>query len=400
MLTNAISKALQPIKDMALSRLENPSYSLQDPDAWGLNTPSSEAGEVVDHNTALTLDSVFQAVSLISGDAASARCNVYKQVTNKKTDHWTIDKSHPADYLVSVQANDETSSVDFRRRLHSHALLYGNGYALIERSPSGTPTALFNLLPDRTMAQRDENGDLFYVTEVSGPDGQRVVQMFLPQEILHLKGLTINNEAALDLVDKARDSIGLAMAAANFGSRFFAQGAMAGGTLEIPPHFTQEAHDNLVEGWSKRISSKNNWFKVAILRDGAKFHQMTVDAQKSQLHELREDQVLAVARFFNLPPFKLGMQSSVSYNSTEQAQLVYLTTTLSHWLLAEALRPALLGRTRHDPRRERRRAEPAAAEDLRVARADAPARRPSRIEAGPGNSSFRAPLLLASVATT
>ena len=351
MLTKAISRIPRAIKNH-LSRLENPTYSLTDPAAWDFTGNVSESGEPVTHRNALTLDSVFQAVTLISGDAASANVNVFRKEQDKDgNETQKIDTEHPADYLISVEANKEMSSFEYRRRLFAHALLWGNGYAFIDRSPSGKPISLLNLLPDRTMPSRDKNGDLFYITEVTGADAQRDVIAINPHDMIHLKGFSIDNEVACDLITKARNTIGLTMAAENFSSKFFAHGAMASGVLEIPTHFTQTAKDNLEEGWSKR-GGKDNWFKTVILRDGSKFHQMTIDAQKSQLHELREDQVRAIARFFNLPPFKLGLTESISYNSTEQLQLIYLTGTLLHWLVEERTEYNLKLRT--EPQKRRR----------------------------------------------
>jgi hypothetical protein len=95
----------------------------------------------------------------------------------------------------------------------------------------------------------------------------------------------------------------------------------------------ETAVQKIDEGIKKR-TSKDNWFKWMILRDGAKFHNVTIDAQKSQQHELREDQVRDVARFLNLPPNKLGLSDSVSYNSEEQREIGYRISCLNHWMCA------------------------------------------------------------------
>lgn len=308
--------------------LENPTMSLNDPAAWDeiLGGSASTSGIKVSHESALSYAPVWQAVSIISGDVAVATLDLYKRMPGGDRD---VDTENNAQQLVSTQWNEETSAFDGWRRLMLHALLWTNGYAYIRRANRlGEPLELLNLLPDRTTPRYDSNGKLFYITEVAG----RLVPLF-KEEVLHVKGLSIECGKGCDLVDKARNAIGLALAAEGSTSKFFANGMQAGGILEIPPNLTPKAKANLEEGWAKKYSGHDNWFKTVILRDGAKFHQVTIDAQKSQSHELREDQVRDVARFYNLPPFKLGISDSVSYGSAEQSQRVYLGG-LKHWFVA------------------------------------------------------------------
>jgi len=307
---------------------ESNALSLNDPAAWEQvlhGGTTSAAGETVTPSKALEVASVHQAVGMISGDVAMIPRHIYRRL---EEDDREIDTDHPAEQLVSTQPSEYVSAFDYWRRLMAHALLWTNGYAYIERRGRlGDPVSLVNLLPDRTAPAYTDRGELFYVTEVDGK-----LQPLFPWEVFHLKGLSLENGVGLNLVEKARNAVGLAIAAEGYGSKFFANGCQAGGVLEVPPAMTKKAADSLEEGWKHRYTGRDNWFKTVILREGAKFHAVTIDAEKSQLKELREEQVREVARFFNLPPFKLGLQDSVSYNSTEQAQLIYLASCLAVWL--------------------------------------------------------------------
>lgn len=311
--------------------MENPSISLSDPKAWQeiFSGSKSEAGIAVTHRTALTLAPVWQAVTMISGDLASMTLDCYRRLPG---DNREIDSEHSAQPLVSVQVNEEVAAFEFWRKLVLHALLWGNGYAWISRPGGllGSPEGLYNLLPDRTApARAPKTGRLFYLTEVEG----RLEPLFR-EEVLHVKGPSLECGVGYDLVSAARNSLGLALAAESFGSKYFAQGTHGGGTLELPLHYTEKAAKNLEASFARTYAGRENAFKIIVLRDGAKFSAVTVDAQKAQMHELREDQVRDVARFFNIPPFKLGLADSVSYNSAEMGQLVYLTGCLNHWRLA------------------------------------------------------------------
>jgi len=307
--------------------LENPALSLNDPATWeAFGAKASESGIRVGHQTALTWSPVWQAVSLISGDVAGLQLNNYRRLAN---DDRAIDRKHPAQFLVSTRPSQWVSAFEFWRRVMVHAPLWGNGYAWIERaSRTGPPLGLVNLLPDRTKPMWDKQHGLYYVTEVGG----ELVTLF-PEEVLHVKGVSTENGAGLDLVALMRNAIGLALSAEGLASQFFANGGIAGGILEVPASMGAGARKKLEEGFQKK-TGRGNWFKTVLLREGAKWHQTTIDAQKSQQHELREDQVRDAARFFNLPGFKLGLQDSVSYNSAEMAQLIYLVSCLRPWLMA------------------------------------------------------------------
>lgn len=309
-----------------LASLNDPSVSLNDPDTWDALTggTETEAGIRVSHHTALSLAPVWQAVSIISADAASVGLHLYKNAAKQGR---ILQAADVREYVVSRAANAETSYYTFWRRLFAHSLLWPGGYAYLERQGRDGPvTAAYNLLPDRTWPEYID-GKLYYFSIVEGEEVP--LQSY---EVFHLQGLSCDNLNGCDLVMHARNAIGLALAAENFSSKFFAHGAHAGGILEIPSSYTQRAADNLEEGFRKRLG-KDQWFRTVVLREGAKFHTVTVNAEQSQLHQLREDQVRDVARFFNLPPFKLGVADSQSYNSVEQAQLQYLTGTLWHWLV-------------------------------------------------------------------
>jgi HK97 family phage portal protein len=304
---------------------ENPAFSLNDPEAWDLfrqGEPAS-SGESVTPRSAMSLGAMWQGVGVISGDVANATLNVHKDDGDRE-----IDRSHPAQFLVSSEPNDETPAFEFWRRLMLHAILWQNAYAWIDRGGrrGGAPAGLYNLLPDRTFPKRAEDGTLYYMTEVDGNP-----QPLFRDEVLHVKGMSLMNGIGLSLVVQARNAIGLALAAEGFGAKFFANGSMAGGILEIPASWKETAAENLEIGWSKRTKGKDNWFRTAILRDGAKWQSTTVDPQKAQMGELRNEQVREIARFLMMPPSKLGLKDSVSYNSQEQAQIEYVTSCLAHW---------------------------------------------------------------------
>lgn len=313
--------------------LENPRVSLQDPDAWDEifgGGRVSASGLKVTHDGALDIAAVWQVVSMISGDIAKLPLDVYRYQPDESRQ---ADLTHPARKIVRRMANEEKSAFQFWRTLMVHALLWNNGYAYIERNGRGDPIGLYNMLPDRTTPER-HGGKLYYVTETTREDGSPWLRPVPAADVFHLHGLALDNVRGFDLVEAARDSFGLTLAAQGFAAKFFKHGVRSGGILELPLGMPSPAANKVVEGFSKHHEGQENWFKTVILRDGAKFHQTTMSPNEGQMNETREQQVREVCRWFNVSPSRLGLSDSVSYNSKAEDNQSYLDSTLSPWLEA------------------------------------------------------------------
>ena len=309
--------------------LENPNIPLGDPVVWNqvFGDYSTSAGEMVGASRALTLAPVYQAVSLISGDVAKIPLNIYKRRADLGERGREVDREHPAQFLVRWQANHQMTAYRFWRRMMVHALIWGNAYALIDRDPFGNPLEMIPLLPDRTAPRIMPNGDVIYVTEINGE-----LLNFPASSILHLENISIAGDADCELIFKARETFAQALAANKFASKFFANGARIGGILEVPLGMSKQASDTLEQGFRKTYEGVDNSFKTVLLRDGAKFHQAQFTPEQSQMVPVRKELVKEIARFFNLPPHKLGDDSKSSYNSLEQENRSYLDSSLSIWL--------------------------------------------------------------------
>lgn len=303
--------------------LENPAVSLQDPAAIEQlgGTMQAASGARVNHRTAITLPAVRQAVRLISCDIAKMKLAPYKNIAD---DERQIDKQNPAYTATAWKANPYKTSRQFWQDFCTHVLLWENAYGYITRNRAGK-FELYNLLPDRTSPEWID-GELYYVTEVGGK-----LEWLFQEEVLHVKGLSLDGTAGSDLVKDARDAIGLALARRNFESKFFKNGARKGGVLTLPPSMNKQARDNLEGDFRKTYEGGDNPFKTVVLREGAKFEDAQVTAQQAELVDSREADKRDIASFFELPPSKLGIRDSVSYNSFEQDNLSYLQGCLHHW---------------------------------------------------------------------
>ena len=309
--------------------IENPNIPLSSPDVWQevFGSTNTQSGISINPASSLTIAPVFQAINLISGYVAKLPLNVYKRMPELGVRGRDVDDNHPAQRLIKYRPNAEMSAFKFWRRIMTHALLWSNAYCIINRDSAGNPTELLPLLPDRTTPQRTKDGQLFYVSEIDGE-----LQGFAASNILHIEQISITGEADCQLLYKAREAFALSLAAEQFASKYFVNGGRIGGILEMPPGMTKQGADNLESGFRKTYESIDNAFRSVILRDGAKFHQAQFTPEQTQMTAARDQQVKEVARWFNIPPHKLGDDSKASYNSLEQENRAYLQGCLSHWL--------------------------------------------------------------------
>jgi HK97 family phage portal protein len=319
----SIAGTTQQMAQYVNASIENPRYSLNDPALYELLTGGmqSASGVTVTHENSLTIAAVNQAVNLLSGDVAKLPLYPYKRLPD---DDREIFSKHPAYHAVAIKANPYKSAKRFWRDIMVHRLLWANGYGYISRTPKGFE--LYNLLPDRT-APEWHDGRMIYVTEVAGK-----LKALDPSQVIHIRGISVDGNVGLDLTKCARDAWGLSLAAQNFESKFFKNGARMGGVLELPIGLSKPAKDTVEEGFRKSYEEGDNPFKTVILREGAKFHAGQVTPQQGQVSELRAERRRDIAAFFNLPPSKLGIPGSVSYNSYEQESLAYLHGCLHHLL--------------------------------------------------------------------
>jgi HK97 family phage portal protein len=308
--------------------LENPNLPLNAPEVWEAvfgDTFRSDSGIAITAEKALTYAPFNRAVQLIAGDVAKLPRPVYKRRPDIGEDARERDRGHRLNYILNVAANEETEAVNFWCRFMEDVLIWSCAYARILFDGTGAPSELVNLLPDRTYPEYI-NGTLWYITEVDG----RLIPMH-PWEVLRIEGPRPTG-IMKPLFQMARNSIALGLAQEKFASKFFANGGRVGGILELPTTIGKTARDNIEEGFRKSYDGADNPFKTVILRDNAKFHAAQQSPNDSQLVEATEAQTRAIAHWFNLPPSKLGLSDSVSYNSKAEDNQNYLDTTLAIWL--------------------------------------------------------------------
>jgi len=287
----------------------------------GLLDEPTAAGVAVTERTALTLASYWAGVNLIASAIAKLPRKVYRKVGEDREEQ----PNHGAAWIVQGEPNPFVVPFSFWRTLLGHVLTWGNGYAEIERDRAMRPIALWTITPDKMRAEV-RGGKLVYVYNGA---------VTIPREdVFHVPGLGFDGLTGYSVVQMARQSLGLGLAAERYGAAFFGNGAFPGVLLEHPAKLTKDAEDRLRASWKAMHQGPDRAHRTAVLEEGMKANALSVPAKDAMLIETREVQVLEVARWLNINPAMLGYKTAERPGGNyESSRLDFLDNTLDPWLV-------------------------------------------------------------------
>ena len=216
----------------------------------------------------------------------------------------------------------------------THLLLWGNAYAQVIRNGKGAVIALYPLMPDRMTVDRDKNGHLYSKYTKSGDDAPTMETRSVildPSEVLHVPGLGFDGLVGYSPIAMAKNAIGLAIAAEEYGSKFYANGAAPSGVLEHPGTLKDPAR--VRDSWNSTFGGSSNSHKVAVLEEGMKYTPISISPNEAQFLETRKFQINEIARIFRVPPHMVGDLEKSSFSNIEQQSLEFVKYTLDPWVV-------------------------------------------------------------------
>lgn len=289
------------------------------------------SGTYITPETAICLAAVFAAVNVISRDVAALPRHVYKRLPRGGR---AIDHAHPVERLLNVQPNDEQDAFRFVQSGMGHVLTRGNWYAEIVRDKDGRPESLHLLHPSKTLIKRTEGSRRLYyqLNDGASRDDNKPPPTLWPEDVLHFAGLGFDGLIGYSPVTLARQTIGLGMAVEQYGAAFFGNSAIPKGILKLPTKLTEAAVNNLRRSLNQIHQGSQSAHQLMILEQGVDWAQTQFSPEDGQFLLTREFQVKEVARLYNLPPHKIGDYSESHLASAEEANLDYLTMTLTGWI--------------------------------------------------------------------
>ncbi|MDX1489726.1 MAG: phage portal protein [Pseudohongiellaceae bacterium] len=307
---------------------------------FGIGGDLSVSGVTVTLDNAMGVPAVFAAVNFLSGTIAGLPLKHYK-----KTEQGREEQKGELSAILSRAVNDETSSFEWRKYSFERTLTSGRQVTYIQRVGDRVVN-LYPLDPAHVTVKKASG----LKTYRYAPPGVRA-KIYKAAEIIDIPFcLKSDMVKAISPIMTNKDTIGLAIAATNYGSKFFLNGG-------VPPfvmtgNFTSgKGLNRASEDLHDAIKKASKESRLALtLPSGHDIKTLGIDPEKSQLVQLKKFIIEEVARIYSLPPTFLQDLTRATFSNVEQQDLHLVKHTIKRWVeqAEQELNLKLFGRKNTD----------------------------------------------------
>lgn len=269
---------------------------------------ASRSGAQITPETAMAISAVYACVYKIAGTLASLPIRIMRREGNDLINL----SDHPVQMLTAGQANPEMQSVQFWEGIISQACLYGKGYAIIQRTNTGSPE--FLIPADFSKVEEKEvKGQRIFIV-----DGYGAVS---PADMLCIRNLMGTSPIYLH-----RENLGLTKSAQDYGAEFFSNGGQMTGVLSSEQILKPEQVQTMQTSWNNSTTKAG----TKLLPFGFKYTPISVPPESMLFIETRAYQTQEICRMFMVPPAVVFAGES-KYNNHEQ-QVIQFRQNLMPWI--------------------------------------------------------------------
>ena len=282
------------------------------------------------------LSAVDRCMSILAGSMAKLPSYIFDSKSRERP-------GHPLLHLLNVRPNEAMTPSVRKEVLENSRLEGGNGYDWVVRDPqTGRVAELIPVPWYLVQPWKDTAGRIWYT--VTHPfTGEPMV---LPREdVCHYKGATRDGLTGISVLRRAADTLASARAAQEYERAYYESGGQPSGVLKTDADLggwaegadgkpLQRADGSLVSlkdqlrsEWEKVHAGPKNGHRVAILDLGLDYKPIAASNQEAQFIESKEVSIRDIARYFDVPLYKLG-EGKEAYSSNEQNAIEYVVGTL------------------------------------------------------------------------
>ncbi len=310
--------------------LENPSIPLASPQAWALlaGQVSTDSGVNISEFTAMRAAAVWRCVHLIAGSMAECPINLWEGKRGDKVNRKAIDAPWIDD------PNPEVTWYEFIETSMVHDLLWGNAYWLPVYTNAGDKVAQMGTLPPwQTFASRNTSNQ-------RGIPGEKVYHLangeglnFSDKQVVHFPGIGYDGIRGLSPIAHARQTIGLGVAAEQYGARLFGSGSLMSGIVSTDQKMTPEQAETMKARWRDKVAGLQKAHEVIVMDAGLKWTPIGIPPDDAQFLQTRAFAVEEICRLYGVPPhlvMQLDKTSSWGRGIAEQS-LSFVRYTMQGW---------------------------------------------------------------------
>ena len=269
----------------------------------------TKAGSNITESNAMAISTVYACVYKIATTIASLGLDVFERNGNEVN----VANVHPAHDLIKIKPNAYQTAFEFWETITASALIYGMGYAVIERDERGFAIALHPVHASDVDLREVKNERVYIVKDFGA---------VRPENMLEIANLQRMSPIRLH-----RDNLGLAKSAMDFGAEYFGQSGQMTGVLTSDQPLKKEQMDMIQGSWNHGAAQAG----TKLMPFGFKYQRISISPDEAQFIETRKFQAEEICRIFSVPPSLVQLPSQTTYNNVEQQNLMFARHTIVPW---------------------------------------------------------------------
>lgn len=306
---------LNPRNWFGNSTLKSPDETLIDALTAG-NT--SATGVNVTESKAMQVAAVNSCVRVLSTAFAALPLHL-KRVDGDRTEN-ALD--HPLYHLLHSSPNDEMIAYNHRQVIMDNLLYKGTAYNEIARDGRGRVREITPLC-GQVQVDRDSRNKLIY----DHWDGSKNTPI-PSSRMWRITGYTKNGITGLSPLSVARETIGQAISANDFGGSVFKNGGKLSGILSVKQQLTPDQQKDVLAAWNSSFMGANNAGKTALVHNGAEFKQASMTLVDAQFLETMKFNRSQIAGIYGVPPHMIGDLERATFSNIEHQSLDFVIYSL------------------------------------------------------------------------
>ena len=277
----------------------------------------------VNTGNALRVSDAYACIRLLADSVSSLALKAYRRLPEGR-----VPAGDNARITQLLQRPSPGSTmVDLLSQMMVHANLYGESFVGLYRA-DGEIVQLGLIHPESVQVELKGRRVVYTLSTDKG-----LVDVGV-DDVLHVKGMSVDGLRGLSPVTQARVALGLSSSLQQSAKVFTEKGSRPSGVLSLGqanPGQVGEAS----EVWKLGHAGVDNMHRVAVVAGDVKFEPISFSADDSQFLQQRELSAREVARIFRVPAWAIDAPTgdSLTYsNTTEQARAL-VTHSLRPWLV-------------------------------------------------------------------
>lgn len=273
--------------------------------------------------TAMSIATVYRCIKLLSDSVAVLPL----QYMRLKDNRFVADLNSRLHYLLNVQPDSALSAFDFWRLVVIRTLVDGNAY-IVPIYNMATLEIDRLVLCGRHTVSHDTINDTYTVFD----EQNAVYGTYDENEIIHIKGMTLDGKNGVSVLTYARLTSSIASAGDNETLNRFTNGGNVRGIVSNDRSVRGfgEYQDKQLEETAKNIDDRfGSGERIVSLPGQVDFKQISLSSTDMQFLESRKFTVREVCRFFGVHPSFVFDDTSNNYKSAEMANVAFLNNTLN-----------------------------------------------------------------------